>query len=148
MHSATFGISEPLGVYRKVSGVMGRSTSVESAGLDVVLTNAPNGWHAEVTNDGRTVFNKGGYKSQASARSGVSYWFQHHYRKEMLRAERTPPTATDGSAAALGRSIRDKANAAESESVTLRLRADKLEADAKRMHAAADLLEDPDGDQG
>jgi hypothetical protein len=142
---ATFDISRPAGVFRKVSGVMTRATSLDSAGLDVVLTKEPSGtWHAAARHNGREVFSKAGYKTDASARGGVSYWFQHHYRKEMLRQDLTPPVA-DGSAAGLGRSIREKANAAEAESVVLRTRADKLEADAKRMHAAADLLEDPDG---
>jgi hypothetical protein len=146
MLDATFINSRPAGVYRKVSGAMTRATSLDSAGLDVILTKDPNGsWHAQATHDGREVFTRGGYKSQGSARGGVAYWFQHHYRPELLKRERTPPA--NDSAAALGRSIRDKANAAESEAVALRLRSDKLEADAKRMHAAADLLEDPDGDQ-
>ena len=121
-----------------------------SAGLDVVLTEMEDGkWHAQARDGNRTVFDKGGYKSQASARAGVDYWFQHHYRMELLRQQRSEPTlslSADTDAEVLGRSIREKANAAEAESVTLRLRADKLEADAKRMHAAADLLEERDGD--
>jgi hypothetical protein len=110
-------------------------------GLDVAVTQEANGWHAIATDPtGTVVFDRAGYKTLQSAKAGVNYWVKGHYKRPGRQAG--PPSSADQ----LVKTMEATADRNEAQSVLLRQQAETLEADAKRLRAAIDVLRGPNGD--
>lgn len=112
--------------------------AAKRAGLDVDLQQDSDGsWSASLTDKtGTVVWTKAGYKNPNSAKGGVGYFLAHTYRRQ----SRQQPMSSAGGKGLL-RQLRTQAQENEKEAVRLYEMADLLGAEAKRLNAAADVLE-------
>jgi len=134
----------------------GRPTQAQRLGFDVDLTEQPGGtWRAVVKDDGGVVvFDRDGYASQDSARKSVGVWVRKNYADQLApgdtyRTRPVPPPVLGHQlvVADLAAEMEMKADDQDATAVGLRQQADRLEAEAKRLRSAADVLRGPDGDR-
>jgi len=110
---------------------------------------------AVVKDDGGVVvFDRDGYASQDSARKSVGVWVRKNYADQLApgdtyRTRPVPPPVLGHQlvVADLAAEMEMKADDQDATAVGLRQQADRLEAEAKRLRSAADVLRGPDGDR-
>lgn len=111
------------------------------AGLELDAHEDEDGtWSAILTNSkGEAVWNRAGYKNIPAAKGGASYWITNHYRRQN-KAQQPPPMTSAGGKGLL-RQLRQQAQDNEKEAARLYEMAELLGQEAKRLTAAADVLE-------
>ena len=137
----------------------GRPTQAQRLGFDVDLSEQAGGtWRAVVKDDeGTVVFDRDGYASQDSSRKSVGVWVRKNYADQLApgdtyKAQRPKPVAAPQLfghglvVADLAAEMEMKADDQDAAAVALRQQADRLEAEAKRLRSAAEVLRGPDGD--
>ena len=132
-----------------------------TAGLDAELTQSRDGtWSIVLRDDHQTeVYRKGGYANQQSAKSGAYQWARKYYQVEVEETpelpvlpepapKRTPKRASPHTkkvptSAHLSKLLNLRADGNEERAIALRIEADALEMEAKRLREAADTLGGP-----
>lgn len=120
---------------------------VSNAGLEVEYEQAADGtWSHVISKDGTVLREREGYANANSCACGVANWFHAHYlgrdaRQARLasRPEPRPPALGPGTSQ-LHEMMNARADDNEGQAIRLREQADRLEMEAKRLRAAAEVL--------
>jgi hypothetical protein len=128
----------------------GRPSLADRAGLDVKLTDRPDGRvDVTLTDDSGEVIFTNDYANAESARVQIRKWVQEHYQVDTQEVSKPKPpkprVRTLGPQPShLVQMMRDRADDNEEQAIERRQEADALETEAKRLRAAADALAGPD----
>lgn len=132
---------------------MGHDSAHSRAGLNLEVWEQPKGLHMfRLTDDtGQVVKEGSGYSSRNSAQATVRSWISRNYQgaETVSVADPLPPGPRSGrkpqtEVERLAADLRRKAQAGLEQALRLRQTADQLEAEAKRLEAAADVLGGPE----
>lgn len=136
-----------------------RESNASKAGLDAEVTQEQDGtWTAVLSDDqGRQVYESKGHVTQRATAAAVRKWVSATYLMETEEAKPKPtyakkrrpyssrpptgPPPLGPGASGLVEMMQHRANDNEAQAVSLRIQADGLEAEAKRLRAAAETLE-------
>jgi hypothetical protein len=130
----------------------GRPSFARSVGLEPSYEQASDGtWTCVATDDrGKETYRSPGHVSRKAAGDGLKRWVRENFEQAHVPAGKPRPTPglrdlTDaGNNAQLVRVLRRKAEANDQAAARYRQQADLLEVEAKRLAAAADVLEGPE----
>jgi len=121
---------------------MSRPTKADELGL-VLNTSVNRGkWRAVIaTPAGEVIFDKDGYVSEPQAKQGANRFLKANYEAPAVITPVAPaPKPREAQTTVWQRRIAKEADDMEAKAVDMRERANTLEAEAKRLRAAADIL--------
>jgi len=126
----------------------GRPSAVAKAGLDVNLREQEDGsWSIVLTDDTGTVVFDRTYTTKKIAQQQARKWVQEAYQTD-ISEQTSPPRPKQtrsprrNSIENLAAMLLDRADRSEEEAVEMRIQADRLEVEAKRLRGAAETLGD------
>lgn len=110
---------------------------VTTAGLEVEYEQATdNSWSYRLTDPtGHVIQSRAGYNNASGVAQAVNSWLRDHWKPE-----RKQQTLLGPGTSALQRQLEARADENESSAIRYREQADRLEAEAKKLRAAADVL--------
>lgn len=132
----------------------GRPSMARSVGLEPTYEQAADGTWTCVATDrkGKEAYRSEGHSSRKAAGDGLKRWVLLNRKgAELARKAKAPPALAGlrdlsdaGNSTQLVRVLRRKAEANDQAALRYRQQADLLEVEAKRLSAAADVLEGPE----
>lgn len=131
----------------------GRPSLARSVGLEPRYEQALDGtWACIATDDtGNEAYHRAGHVSRKAAGDALKRWVLENYESaQLVRSPKNRPApalkdlSDTGNNAQLVRVMRRKAEANDQAAIRYRQQADLLEVEAKRLTAAADVLEGPE----
>jgi uncharacterized protein YegP (UPF0339 family) len=119
----------------------GRPTRAQELGITQEIVEEDDGSYSFTLREqsGVLLYAKEGYTAHKHAQDAASRWLRDNYRPAPK-----PAPSSAGTGRILGM-LRSQAMDNETQAQRLRQQADLLEAEAKKLHAAANALEDPEG---
>jgi hypothetical protein len=113
---------------------------VPKAGLEVEYEQADDGsWGYRLTDPtGHVVHSRSGYGNAAGVSQAVNSWIRDRYKPDRKQAQQALVMGPGTSA--LQRQLVARADDNEGQAIRLREQADRLETEAKKLRAAADVL--------
>ena len=119
---------------------------VANAGLEVDYEQDPEDetWSYTITKSGSVLQTRAGFANPNSVSCGVANWFKKYYGNQERRPPRKEPQnplpALGPGTSQLHQMMNARADDNESQAVRLREQADRLEFEAKKLRAAAEVL--------